>query len=254
MGSTVKRNKELAPMGADIFLLDLGLNASGDKDKNWRTTFSESAAFYHKNQCSNFRFDKLTIESDLKEKDSKMFVTAAEDKLQKSVAETESWKEKVARLEEDLHIAKENLQITITERESLTNNLEKVMQDNENIRRDFEGKKAELEERLFHLESERDELLGKLRTVEDEKIVQSGNTVEIQKLLEEKVSIIEGLEKRVEAMKNGFIWLQRIKENHIYTEVSMSDKCAIPSCLEIKKIKLPQINCQNITMPFDPYV
>ena len=160
-----------------------------------------------------------------------MFITAAEDKLQKSVAETESWKEKVAHLEEDLQIAKENLQITITERESLTNDLEKVKQESDNISRDLEDKKIEFEQRLHHLESERDKLLGKLRTVEDEKIVQSGNTVEIQKLLEEKVGIIEGLEKRVEAMKNGFIWLQRIKENHIYTEVSMPDKCTVPFLL-----------------------
>ena len=138
--------------------------------------------------------------------------------------EVKSSKEKISQLGEDLQLAQKNLEITVTERDILKDDLELAKEQTNNLFSDFEKKKADFEKTVHELEFERDELVSKVKFMEDEKVVQNENAVEIQTLLEEKIIVIERLERRVNAMKNGFIWLQGIKEKQSYVDVSFKVK------------------------------
>ena len=167
------------------------------------------------------RYDKQCLESNLSDKDNQASMSAAENKLQKTIEETEHLKDKLKQLEEDLQLAQENLQITLTERDTFKTDLEAVKQQNSDILDELQNNKAEFDKKLCELETERDELTLRVKQMEGEKVIQSGNTAEIQSLLDEKTSRIEDLEKSFGAMKNGYIWLQGIKENQTYNEVSL---------------------------------
>ena len=148
-------------------------------------------------------------------------MSAVENKLQKTIEETEHLRDKLKQLEEDLQLAQENLQITLTERDTFKTDLEAVKQQSSDILDELQDNKGEFEKKLCELETERDELTLRVKQMEDENVVQSGNTAEIQSLLDEKAGRIDDLEKSLVAMKNGYIWLQGIKENQTYNEVSL---------------------------------
>lgn len=171
--------------------------------------------------CLYFRHDKLVLETDLKEKDSKTFMAATEDKLQRSEEELENLKETIRKSKEELKITQENLHVTISEKDDYKSELESVKQELGKVGCDLKNKETELQHMINELESVRDILTDKVKVLEEEKVLRSGNITETQKLLDEKCCEIEGLEKSVNAMRNGFIWLQGLRDNQTYKEVSI---------------------------------
>ena len=182
------------------------------------------------------RYDKQYLESNLSDKDNQASMSAAENKLQKTIEEAEHLKDKLKQLEEDLQLAQENLQITLTERDTFKTDLEAAKEQSSDILDELQNSKGEFDKKLCELETERDELTVRLKQMEDENVVQSGNTAEIQSLLDEKTGRIEDLEKSFGAMKNGYIWLQGIKENQSYNEVSLLSSLSSVNVLKFQTL------------------
>jgi chromosome segregation ATPase len=109
----------------------------------------------------------MCVETEFKDRDGKTLESTFETKITELRAENVKLLAKITQIEEDLELSQENLQITSSERDDMQRTVEELKGKVTELEEQMKVDKEEIERRMIEVETEKSELLQKMKTVEE---------------------------------------------------------------------------------------